>query len=92
MKGKDEKTIRTDRQNLDTRKIVESKFSRTLEITRDTFVGEVASRQHAFLEIQDDQKEQFELGEEDVIIGRTPECDIQLLVDNISRRHARISF
>ncbi|MFC1820351.1 FHA domain-containing protein [Thermodesulfobacteriota bacterium] len=32
------------------------------------------------------------LGEEEVIIGRIPDCDIQLLVENVSREHARIIY
>jgi pSer/pThr/pTyr-binding forkhead associated (FHA) protein len=92
MNRKDEKTIRTDRLDLEKSKRIQSKFSRTLEISRNTFVGEITSKQHAFLEILDDKNEQIELGEETVIIGRTPECDIQILLDNVSRKHAQISF
>ncbi len=92
MNKKDEKTIRTDRRDLEKSKLIQSRFSRTLEISRDTFVGEITSKQHAFLEILDEKNEQIELGEEAVIIGRMPECDIQILVDNVSRKHARISF
>jgi pSer/pThr/pTyr-binding forkhead associated (FHA) protein len=33
-----------------------------------------------------------ELGEEEVFIGRAPECLIQLSVENVSRKHARITF
>ena len=92
MNKKDDKTIRTDQRSLKTSKIIDKKFSRTLEIERDTFVGEIALTQHAFLEILDEKQEQIELGEDDVIIGRVPECDVQLLIDNVSRKHARISF
>ena len=92
MNKKDDKTMRTDQRSLKTSKIIDKKFSRTLEIERDTFVGEIALTQHAFLEILDEKQEQIELGEGDVIIGRVPECDVQLLVDNVSRKHACISF
>ncbi|MBN1847455.1 MAG: FHA domain-containing protein [Deltaproteobacteria bacterium] len=92
MNKKDEKTIRTDRHYLDKAKAVDSGFSRTLEISRDTFIGEITSKQHAYLEVLDEKNTRFELGEAEAIIGRTPECDIQLPAGNVSRTHARITF
>ena len=92
MNKKDDKTIRTDRHYLEKAKVIDSGFSRTLEISRDTFIGEITSRQHAFLEILDERNEKHELGEEEIIIGRIPKCNIQLSDDNVSRRHARITF
>jgi pSer/pThr/pTyr-binding forkhead associated (FHA) protein len=46
--------------------------------------------QRAYLEITGSEKKDgiFELGERAVIIGRSPECDIQLGVQNVSRKHA----
>jgi len=92
MNKKDEKTIRTNRHYLDKAKGIDSGYSRTLEISRDTFIGEITSRQHAYLEVLDETNKRFELGEEEVIVGRIPECDIQLPEGNVSRRHARIIF
>ena len=92
MNNKNEKTIRTDRHYLEKPKTIDPKFSRTMEISRDTFIGEITSKQHAFLEVMDESKQKYELGEGEIIIGRIPECDIQLAVDNVSRRHARLTF
>ena len=39
-----------------------------------------------------EEKKQIKLGEEDIIIGRVTECDIQLMVENVSRKHARITY
>jgi pSer/pThr/pTyr-binding forkhead associated (FHA) protein len=39
-----------------------------------------------------EKKERIYLGENEVVIGRIPDCDIQLLVDNVSRMHARIIY
>ena len=65
----------------------------TAEISRKTFLGDFPTEYHAFLEIigLGETRKQFELGEEDVV-GRTLDCEIQLPVDNISMRHALISF
>ena len=80
-----EKTIRTDN-------IEQSGFSTTLELSHKTFTGKIPTTQHAYLEIIGEKKERILLGENEVIIGRVPDCDIQLLVDNVSRKHARIIY
>jgi hypothetical protein len=92
MNRKDEKTIRTDRQYLDKPRTIDTRYSRTMEISRGTFIGEITSKQHAFLEVMDEPNQKYELGEEEIIIGRLPECDIQLAANNVSRRHARLMF
>ena len=86
-----EKTIRTDKLDLETSKKKKSGFSSTLEMRRKTFIGKIPTVQFAYLEIMGEEVERIEL-EEEVIIGRIPDCDIQLLVENVSRKHARILY
>jgi len=87
-----EKTIRTKSIDLDNYKKGEASFSSTLEMSPKTFIGKITAARHAILEIMGEKKERFFVGEDEVIIGRTPDCDIQLLVENVSRRHARIIY
>lgn len=69
-------------------------YSTTVEISRKTFVGKIPAKQRAYLDIMSSggSSTVFELGEEEVILGRSPECGIHLSVDNVSRRHAKVSF
>jgi pSer/pThr/pTyr-binding forkhead associated (FHA) protein len=69
-------------------------YSSTVEISRKTFVGEISLRQRASLEVMGacENAQLFELGEEDVFLGRSPECGILLNVENVSRKHARVFF
>jgi len=71
-----------------------SLYSTTTEISRETFVEEITVKQRACLEIIDfgEENKFIELGEEEVIIGRTPECGICISIENVSRRHARVIF
>jgi hypothetical protein len=91
--GKDsEKTILTNEKNLNFFKDEKTGLANTQELPRKTFVGRIPTVQHAFLEIMDEEKRRIILGEDDLIIGRTSECDIQIMANNVSRRHARISY
>jgi len=91
--GKDtEKTILTNSKNLNIFEREKNSLGNTQEIPRKTFVGSIPTIHHAFLEIMDKEKRRIKLGEEAVIIGRTSDCDIQILTDNVSRKHARISY
>jgi pSer/pThr/pTyr-binding forkhead associated (FHA) protein len=91
--GKDtEKTILTNNKNLNIFEREKNTLGNTQELPRKTFVGRIPTMQHAFLEIMDEERLRIKLGEEDVIIGRTSDCDIQILADNVSRKHARISY
>ena len=69
-------------------------YSTTTELSRETFVEEITVKQRACLEIIGfgEENKLIELGEEEVIIGRTPECGICLSIENVSRRHARVIF
>lgn len=91
--GKDtEKTILTNTKNLNIFDREKNSLGNTQEIPRKTFIGRIPTIHHAFLEIMDNEKRRIKLGEEAVIIGRTPDCDIQIIADNVSRKHARISY
>jgi pSer/pThr/pTyr-binding forkhead associated (FHA) protein len=91
--GKDsEKTILTTKKDLNIFDNEKINLSSTQQIHRKTFIGRIPTIRHAFLEIMDDEKRRITLGEEDITIGRTSECDIQILANNVSRRHARISY
>ena len=91
---KTEKTVHTDQ--IDNKSKYDEGFlhSTTTEISRETFVGEIPIKQCACLKIIGfgEENKVIELGEEEVIIGRTPECGICLSVDNVSRQHARVIF
>jgi len=71
-----------------------SLHSTTTKLSRGTFVEEIAVKQRACLEIIGfgEENKVIELGEEEVIIGRTPECGICLSIENVSRRHSRVIF
>ncbi|MFC1579367.1 FHA domain-containing protein [Thermodesulfobacteriota bacterium] len=68
--------------------------SSTVELHRGSFVGEIPSKHRAYMEIISlgDQNEVIELGEKDMHVGRSSRCEIQLEVNNVSRKHVRIAF
>jgi pSer/pThr/pTyr-binding forkhead associated (FHA) protein len=91
--GKDtEKTILSNTKTLNIFEREKNSLGNTQEIPRKTFVGRIPTIHHAFLELMEEEKRRIKLGEEDVIIGRTPDCEIQIMANNVSRRHARISY
>jgi len=67
-------------------------FDTTDEIPRAEFAPVIPQPQRAYLEITGSEEKDgiFELGEKPVVIGRSTECDIQLGVQNVSRKHARV--
>ena len=69
-------------------------YSTTVEIHQKAFVGEISTKHLAYLEIigLGGKNKIIELGEGGIIIGRNPECEIQLFAQNVSRRHACIAF
>lgn len=85
-----EKTIRTKSIDLDKYKKGKISLSSTLEMSPKTFIGKITATRHAFIEIMGENKDRIFLGDDEIIIGRTPDCDIRLSVENVSRRHARI--
>jgi pSer/pThr/pTyr-binding forkhead associated (FHA) protein len=66
----------------------------TTKLSRETFVEGIPVKQRACLEIigSDEKDKVIELEEEDIIIGRIPECEICISIENVSRRHARVIF
>ena len=68
-------------------------YSNTNEVTKKSFDVDIPKR-HAFLEVIgfEEKVRRIELIEDKIIIGRSPDCDIQFPVDNISRKHACIYF
>ena len=92
MKEDSEKTIRVDLEESQTIDKGPTGFSRTLEIARETFIGKIPTEQHAYLELMGDKHEKIMLGENEAVIGRIPDCDVQLMVENVSRKHARILY
>jgi pSer/pThr/pTyr-binding forkhead associated (FHA) protein len=87
-----ERTIRTDQTKVEANINGKTGFSRTQKLPRKTFVGKIPTTQHAFLKILQETKKEFNLNEDEVVIGRIPECQVQLIVDNVSRKHARIIY
>ena len=67
-------------------------FDTTEEIPRGQFADMLPLSQRAYLEITGSEEKDgiFELGEKAVVVGRSTECDIQLEVQNVSRKHARV--
>lgn len=69
-------------------------FDTTEEISRGKFADLLPQAQRAYLEITGSEEKdgEFELGERAVVIGRSADCDIQLGVQNVSRKHAAVVF
>ena len=69
-------------------------FTTTVEMVRANLAESVPVRERAYLQILSPQerKRLIELGEKDIVIGRSPECDIRFIVENVSRKHARVFF
>jgi pSer/pThr/pTyr-binding forkhead associated (FHA) protein len=67
-------------------------FKTTVEMVRVNLAESVPVRERAYLLILSPQEKKrlIELGEKDIVIGRSSECDIRFLVENVSRRHARV--
>jgi hypothetical protein len=94
MNEKDERTVPTNSVNNQSASEKEFGYSTTAEVPRKTFVGELPTKQPASLEIilGSETSRIIHLEERDIIIGRSPECDLPLSPNNVSREHARVSF
>jgi pSer/pThr/pTyr-binding forkhead associated (FHA) protein len=94
MKKEDDKTIYTDNTYDRSSSDKEPELGTTAQLSRKNLIGEIPIKQRAFLEIvsRGERNRVFELGEGEVIIGRSPECGLQLSSKNVSRKHARIAF
>ena len=89
-----DKNTPAEKLNMKSPQEEEEGYATTLELSRKTFVGDFSTKHYAFLEIIDleGERKQIELGEEDVVIGRTLDCEVKLALDNVSRKHAIIAF
>jgi len=89
-----DKNTTTEKLNVESPQEEESGYTTTLELSRETFLGDFTTKHNAFLEIIDleGERKQIELGEDDVVIGRTLDCGVKLSLDNVSRKHAIIAF
>ena len=90
-KNKNRYSVNPDTGNSDEEEIG---YIKTTEIDRKAYLEEISTKHHAFLEIigRKGYEKRIELEEEEVTIGRIPDCGIQLLVENVSRMHARIIY
>lgn len=72
----------------------QSGFTTTVEMVRVNLPESVPVRERAYLQILSPQERKriIELGAKDIVIGRSPECDIRFIVENVSRKHARVFF
>ncbi|HUU39941.1 MAG TPA: FHA domain-containing protein [Desulfatiglandales bacterium] len=72
----------------------ECENSVTTEVPRKAFIESNPVEKHAYLEIFSfsAEKKVIELKKKEVFIGRSRECQIQLRVTGVSRKHARIFF
>ena len=88
MKKKVDKTVRTEKKEK------EFGYSTTVKTIRKPNFEEISTQHHAFLEIIGafENEKRVELGEDEFFIGRSPECQIKLSTENVSRKHARITF
>jgi len=94
MNNKSEKNDLKENLNIESLQEEDSGFSSTVEISRKPLFGDFPTEQNAFLEIigLGETKKQIELREGNVFIGRANDCEIHIPVDNVSRKHAVISF
>jgi pSer/pThr/pTyr-binding forkhead associated (FHA) protein len=69
-------------------------FTTTVEMARVKMSESVPVRQRAYLQVlsPEGKKSIIELEEKDMVIGRSPECEIRFMVENVSRKHARVLF
>ena len=72
----------------------QSSFASTSTLVRDETFDAILSKRHAYLKIMapGEENKMIELGEADITIGRTSECEIQLPREGISRKHVLIHF
>ncbi len=67
----------------------------TMRVDRRSILGDLSVKLHAFVEITPPipgAPAHFDLGQSPITIGRNPDCDLQLDIDNVSRCHARIYY
>jgi len=95
MHGKSETNLNIQKPNNGSLGDGESANAVTKEIYRNnTYLSEISTDEHAYLEIKGTNEEtiHIKLGEGEIILGRSPACDIQLKNKNVSREHALLVF
>jgi len=94
MTKNDDKTIYSNKAYDRSPSDEEPELGNTAQLSRTKLFGEIPIKQQAFLEIigRSEDNEVIELGEGEIIIGRSPACKLRLPSKNVSRKHARIFF
>ena len=94
MNEDDDKKLHGDLSDAPSPSSESSRFDLTMEFSRETIVGEIPTREGPYLEIigYGGTRKAIELGEKELFIGRSPECEIKLSIGNVSRKHARVMF
>ena len=94
MDKKSEKSILDDRLRGLTHEERAHMDSATIRVPREAFIGEIPMKHRAYLEITGIGQEVkvVELRKEETLIGRTPDCDVQIPSNNVSRKHACVGF
>ena len=72
----------------------EKTFASTVPLVRDEILDASLTKLHCYLKVVtlDEGSKIIELSEDNITIGRTNECEIQLQMEGISRKHALISL
>ena len=71
----------------------EIQFTNTIPLSRKTLFREDQETFHSFLEVLDDKgnkSSEYLLGPAECRIGRTEQCEVQLLINHVSRMHAKV--
>ena len=94
MKKEQDEKVTTELQEQDQPPKKDVTHTTTVEFSRKTFVGEISVKHSGYLEIVNGGigHKVVQIGEGVTVIGRSPECDVQLAVENVSRMHARIKY
>lgn len=94
MNKNSDKTVHIDKLDNQSRRDKEFGYSTTTELPRKAVIEEIPIKRRSHLKITGfgGKDKVIELGEGQVIIGRSPECRAQLPVNNVSRKHARVIF
>jgi len=74
---------------------VGQKRKQTMRVSRRAIVGDISVKLQAYLEISPPvpgAPGHVDLDANPMVAGRNPDCELQLDIDNVSRRHARFYF
>lgn len=70
------------------------KESATIPVSPEAFLGKIPMQQRAYFKVIGISQEAkiIELQKTQTIIGRSPECDVQIPSNRVSRKHACVDF